>query len=254
MAVQKSILLYRAFVGCSRTKAQLNIYLDAEAAMDATYAYYFSGALGGLVPTATYAYFAMQPSVYLGLTITGGARLEYRSPRIPLIPTLSYPSLAVKGLAAVGPTLDVYGQIVGVVQISGTMQVGARYTFERAEMYWPDDGEASPVLQNLIDPPESVEAGLSPEFQAAVTASFNIDINVTPEAHIGIQIGGGSTFGITLVDAQVVGNVNNTLRFHADATGPIDSDYGTAETVYNSGVYLLHNINFGGWATIVGFT
>ncbi|KAH8889137.1 hypothetical protein GQ53DRAFT_653194, partial [Thozetella sp. PMI_491] len=254
MAFQKSILLYRAFVGCSRTNAQLNIYLDAQASMDATYAYYFSGALGGLVPTATYAYFAMQPSIYLGLTITGGARLEYQSPRVPLIPTLSYPGLAIKGLAAVGPTLDVFGQIVGVVQISGTMQVGARYTFEQAEIYWPDDGEAAPVLQNLIDPPERVDSGLVPEFQAAVTASVDIDVKVTPEAHIGIQIGGGSKFGITLVDAQVVGYVNSTLRFHADATGTISSSSGSAEVTYNYGVYLLYNIGFGGWATIVGFT
>ena len=115
MALKKSILLYRAFVGCSRTNAYMNIYLDAEAAMDATYAYYYSGALGGLLPTATYAYFGMQPSVYLGLTVTGGARLEYQSPRVKLIPTMSYPGLAIKGLAAVGPTLDLWGQITGVV-------------------------------------------------------------------------------------------------------------------------------------------
>ncbi|KAK0717316.1 hypothetical protein B0T26DRAFT_675641 [Lasiosphaeria miniovina] len=154
--LQKSILLYRAFVDCARTNAQLNIYLDAEASMDATYAYYYSGALGGLVPTATYAYFAMQPSVYLGLTAIGSARLEYRSPRVMLIPTLSYPGLAIKGLAAVGPTLDLYGQIVGVVQLSGTMQVGARYTFERAEMYWPDDGEAPAEVSGFCEPARHV--------------------------------------------------------------------------------------------------
>ena len=255
MALKKSILLYRAFVGCSRTNAHMNIYLDAEAAMDATYAYYYSGALGGLLPTATYAYFGMQPSVYLGLTVTGGARLEYQSPRVKLIPTLSYPGLAIKGLAAVGPTLDLWGQIIGVVQISGTMQVGARYRFEQAEMYWPDDGTAAPVLANLVgDTAEPVEAGLVPEFQAAVAASVDLDVNVTPEARLGIQIGGGSSFGITLVDAQVVGYVNNTLRFHADATGTVSSSARTAEVAYNYGVYLLYNIGYGGWATIVGAT
>ncbi|KAK3896397.1 hypothetical protein C8A05DRAFT_40082, partial [Staphylotrichum tortipilum] len=234
MAVQKSILLYRAFVGCSRTNAHMSIYLDAEEAMDATYANYYSGTLGGVVPTATYAYFAMQPHIYLGLAVTGGARLEYRSPRAKLLPTLSYPGLAIKVLAAVGPTLDVWGQIVGVVQISGTMQAGARYTFEQAEMYWPDDGAAAPVLQGL----------------AAVSASVDLDINVTPEARLGIQIGGGSAFGVALVDAQVVGYVNNTLRFHADVTGTVSSSTGSAEVAYNYGVYLLYNIGYGGWASI----
>ncbi|KAK4116057.1 hypothetical protein N656DRAFT_841568 [Canariomyces notabilis] len=255
MAVQKSVLLNRAFVGCSRTNAHMSIYLDAEAAMDATYAYYCSGALGGVVPTATYAYFAMQPYMYLGLTVTDGARLEYRSPRAKLLPTLSYPGLAIKGLAAVGPTLDVWGQTICVVQISGTMQAGARYTFEQAEIYWPDDGAAAPVLQGLVgDTAEPVASGLAPEFQAAVPAYVDLDINVTPEAHLGIQIGGGSAFGVTLFDAQVVGYVNNTLRFHADATGTISSSTGSAEVVYNYGVYLLYNICYGGWATIVGYT
>ncbi|OAA41490.1 Chitinase II [Beauveria brongniartii RCEF 3172] len=252
MAFKKSILLYRAFVGCARTNAQMNIYLDAEAAMDGTYAYYYSGALGGVVPTATYAYFGMQPHMYLGLTVTGSARLEYRSDRVKLVPTISYPGLAVKGLAAVGPTLDIYGQIVGIIQVSGTMQVGARYTFDKTEMWWPDDDEAKPVLQNLLDNPEPVKTGLVPEFKAAVAASIDVDFKVTPEAHIGIKIGGGGSFGITLVDAQVVGYVNNTLRFHADANGQTDGAGYSGS--YNYGVYLLYNIGVGGWASIVGFT
>lgn len=37
--LSKSILLYRAYVGCSRTNAQLNIYLDTEVSMESTYAY-----------------------------------------------------------------------------------------------------------------------------------------------------------------------------------------------------------------------
>ena len=45
------------------------------------------------------------------------------------------------------------------------MQVGARYRFEQAEMYWPDDGEASRVLGNLVGgTAEPVAAGLVPEF------------------------------------------------------------------------------------------
>jgi hypothetical protein len=111
MYLQQSILLYRAFVGCARTNAQLNIYLDTEVAMESTYAYYFSGTIVPPAITGTYAYFGLQPSVYLGLTVTGSARLQYTSQRQPLIPTLSYPGLAIKGIAAVGPTLDIYGQV-----------------------------------------------------------------------------------------------------------------------------------------------
>lgn len=253
--LSKSILLYRAFVGCSRTNAQLSIYLDTEVSMESTYAYYFSGTFIPPAITGTYAYFGVQPSMYLGLTIQGGARLEYQSPRTPLIPTISYPGLAIKGIAAVGPTLDVYGQIVGVVQVSGTMKAGARYTFEKAEVYWPqdDDGDASTKIQDLLDDPEPVETGLVPEFQAEVTASVDVDIRVTPEAHIGIQVGGsGIVNSVTLVDAQLVGYVNSTLRFHADATGTLSTT--DASAAYNYGVYLLYNIGYGGWATIPMYT
>lgn len=119
----------------------------------------------------------------LGLTTQGGARLEYQSPRTPLIPTISYPGLAIKGIAAVRLTLDVYWQIVGAVHVSGTIKAGARYTFEKAEVYWPqdDDGDASSKIQDLLDDPEPVETGLVPDFQAEVKASVDIDIRVTPE-------------------------------------------------------------------------
>lgn len=45
-----------------------------------------------------------------------------------------------------------------------------------------------------------------------------------------------------------MGYVNNTLRFHADATGTASTD--AASLAYNYGVYLLYNIGYGGFATI----
>jgi hypothetical protein len=50
------------------------------------------------------------------------------------------------------------------------------------------------------------------------------------------------------VDAQLVGYVNNTLRFHADATATATTS--AASVVYNYGVYLLYNIGYGGYANI----
>jgi hypothetical protein len=73
MALQQSILLYRAMIGRARTNAQLSIYLDTKVAMDAIYAYYFSGTIVPPTITGTYAYFGIDPSVYLRLTITGSA-------------------------------------------------------------------------------------------------------------------------------------------------------------------------------------
>jgi hypothetical protein len=63
------------------------------------------------------------------------------------------------------------------------MSVGARYNFERAEVYWPEDTDSAgyTAIKDLLGDPEPVEAGIVPEFQAAVTASADLDILVTPE-------------------------------------------------------------------------
>jgi hypothetical protein len=89
----------------------MKMYLDAEVAMDATYAYYFSGTIVPFKVTDTYAYFGLEPSAYLGLRLVGNARLQAGTGRKKLIDTLSYPGLAIKGIAAVGPTLDLYGEV-----------------------------------------------------------------------------------------------------------------------------------------------
>ena len=87
------------------------MYLDANVEMEATYAYYFSGTVIPPAVTGTYAYFSLEPSAYLGLRIVGNARLQASTGRKKLLDTISYPGLAIKGLAAVGPTLDLYGEV-----------------------------------------------------------------------------------------------------------------------------------------------
>lgn len=93
-----------------------------------------------------------------GRLLTGiNNSMQYTSARQPLIATLSYPGLAIKGIASVGPTLDIFDQvcdipqylsrkytdfclikIIGVIQIVGTMQIGATYNFEKCEVYFPE--------------------------------------------------------------------------------------------------------------------
>ena len=70
---------------------------------------------------------------------------------------------------------------------------------------------------------------------------------------MGIRVGGGSgIFGGTLVDAQLVGFVNSTLRFHAEAQASSGSSGSSASYLY--GVYLLYNLGYGGYAKIPLFS
>lgn len=98
----------------------MQIYLDANVEMDATYAYYFSGTIVPPAVTGTYAYFSLEPSAYLGLRIIGNARLQTTTGRKKLLDTISYPGLSIKGIAAVGPTMDLYGEVKPIRNIANS--------------------------------------------------------------------------------------------------------------------------------------
>jgi hypothetical protein len=107
-----TINLFRAQWGCPGQTYSANLRMDLEAdlAMDATYAYYLSATFIPPGKPETFAYFGMEPTAYLGLHIEGNAQMQITTGRKKIIDTLSYPGLAVKGIAAVGPTLDIYGE------------------------------------------------------------------------------------------------------------------------------------------------
>ena len=60
---------------------------------------------------------------------------------------------------------------------------------------------------------------------------------------MGLRIGGKISGGSPLVDAQLVGYVNTTLRFSASASGSTGTDTGTVAS-YKYGVYLLYNLGY----------
>lgn len=162
------------------------MFLDANVQMEATYAYYFSGTiLPSPSITGTYAYFGLEPSAYLGLRVVGNAQMQYQSQRQKLIDTLSYPGLSIKGIAAVGPTLDLYGQIAGRVTLKGELRAGTTVNFGRTEVYWPENADSS-AYQKLIGvsaSPKAQSTGLAPSFDASVRADAQLDIIVTPEVN-----------------------------------------------------------------------
>jgi hypothetical protein len=149
-----TMLLYSARRGCEQSTLQagLDIYADAELKMNARYAYYLSGHLAPTPDiTDKFAYFGVRLEAYVGLRINGNAALRYNSDRKKIIDTLAFPSLAVKGIAAVGPTLDLYGQMKGEITISGQMQIGVKYVFQPAETYWPKDSDSAKYQKVRIE-------------------------------------------------------------------------------------------------------
>jgi hypothetical protein len=159
---------------------------------------------------------------------------------------MSYPGLSIKGIAAIGPTLDVWGQLKGQVKVSGNMQAAVQYIFEKQEMYYPDNPDSVPY-QKLVPQMNYIakdDAGLKPTFSAAVEAQANLDILVTPELNLGLRVGGGKLTP-TIVDAQIQAFVNSTLRFQVNATAELGNGY-----QYGYGVYLIYNLGYSVFANI----
>lgn len=76
-----------------------------------------------------------------------------------------------------------------------------------------------------------------------------MDVSVTPEAHIGIKIGGGKLVGgAILMDAQLSGFVEGDLNFRAHA----DLSSTGKALHYNLGVSIIYNLGYSAQATILG--
>ncbi|GAP93031.2 putative chitin- type 1 [Rosellinia necatrix] len=251
---EDNINLFSAQWGCpgQTFSANLRIDLEAEVQMDATYAYYFQGQFIPPKSPDVYAYLGMEPSAYVGLHMVGNAMMQYTSGRKKLIDTLAYPGLAVKGIAAVGPTLDVYGEIRGKITLHGEASAGARLNFGKAEVYWPSDAAESQNAQQLLGVDSKVQKPapdtIAPTFEAGVQIDAQLDIIVTPEANIGIKIGGGSLVSTTIMDAQLTGYVMGDLSFQA--SGDADLTKGVFHYMY--GVHAFYNIGYKATAKILG--
>ncbi|KAJ2980520.1 hypothetical protein NUW58_g6925 [Xylaria curta] len=221
--------------------AGLDVTADVRLQMQAKYAYYFSGTVVPPSITDTYVYIGAQPNIYAGVTIRGDAELRYQSDVKKLIQTISYPGLSIKGIATVGPSLDLYGRIEGRITVSGQLRVGAKYTFSPIEMYLPNDEETHDKASDQLSNYDTNEQGISPVFQANVRAEVDAHLRVTPELNCGIKVGGQiGPLKEPFIDGHVSTFMNTSLHFNAEVTA--DTNGQQSNWQYGYKVELLWRI------------
>lgn len=250
LSIHKKMLLYSKRAQCKRKntvlKAGLDVTLDAKFDMNARWAYYAEGTIVPMNIDTIYAYFELEPEAQAVIEIEGSAEMVYRPPRIKIIDTLSYPGLAIKGIAAVGPTLDLYGGMEAGARVAGKLTAGGQITFPRYEMYFPqtDDSEAYEKFSAPDSDQEKKAEGtdMVPILDASVDANVHIDFTLTPEANLGIKVNAPIIKGGPVVDAQIVGFVNNTLRFEVqgEAHGGVDNPPAASYSIF-----IRYFYNFG---------
>ncbi|KAJ5640413.1 hypothetical protein N7528_000038 [Penicillium herquei] len=255
LGLAKTINLFRYTAGCQSGHlfAEVKVDLQANMALDAKYAYYLSATFVPPSKPEVFAYLGMEPTAYLGLHIEGNAQMQTWTERKKIIDTLTYPGLAVKGIAAIGPTLDVYGEIRGSITLSGSLDAGASLKFGKAEVYWPEHNDAKDKYETLLGLNSEATApsgrNIEPVLKAGVAVDAALDVIITPEAHIGIKIGGGTLVGgATLMDAQLSGFVEADLNFRAHA----DLSSSDQAFHYSLGSYIIYNLGYKATAKILG--
>ncbi|KAI8228514.1 hypothetical protein K4K54_002151 [Colletotrichum sp. SAR 10_86] len=140
-----TINLFKASRGCpgKTWSANLRMDLEAEITMQFTYAYYYS------------------VRAQVGLKMVGNAELRYTTNKKKIVDTLGYPGLAVKGIAAIGPTLDIYGQDSSDIEkYDEILNLGLT---------------EEPKKPNGLD--------VTPTFEAGVQVKAEIDVIIQPEAN-----------------------------------------------------------------------
>ncbi|KAF2818198.1 hypothetical protein CC86DRAFT_435113 [Ophiobolus disseminans] len=222
MGVKKMFNIYSGRLQCVNPSgvtlnAGLDITAEVNLQMGTRYAYYFSGTVVPPHIIDTYIFIGAQPSVYAGIDIRGNAELGYESEVKKLIATITYPGLSIKGIATVGPSLDILGQIAGKITVSGNLKVGAKYTMDPIEMYMPNTDESRNKASSKIK--FDKDTGLQPVFQAGVRATLSAELRITPRINCGIRVGGSiGPRKQPLVEAQVAVYVNTSVYFEAYAT------------------------------------
>ncbi|KAI1817870.1 hypothetical protein GGS20DRAFT_582126 [Poronia punctata] len=189
----------------------------------------------------SYVYVGAQPEMYAGITIRGDAQLSYQSEVKKLIQTIAYPGLSIKGIATVGPSLDIYGRIEGRITASGQLKVGAKYTFDAVEMYLPNDEGTRDRASDKLQSFDRNEQGIAPVFQADVKADVDVHLRITPELNCGIKVGGNiGPLKDPFIDGHVSAFVNTSLHFAAHVTGATDGQ--SSDWEYGYSVELLWRI------------
>ncbi|KAL6232193.1 hypothetical protein BDW75DRAFT_243181 [Aspergillus navahoensis] len=118
------------------------------------------------------------------LEIKGNAKIEYKIQQIKVIDT--------KGIKAVGPTLDMYPQIVTTAQIAGILTARAGISFPRYKMYFPQIPETEEYQVWSRPSPDDEKRAQEPEMKhildANIEASATFDFHITLDVNLGIRL------------------------------------------------------------------
>ncbi|KAJ5907344.1 hypothetical protein N7495_000026 [Penicillium taxi] len=191
----ETMKLYHAYAYCLAIKTEATFDIDAfiNLALYNQYGYCFEGSI---LPTpeviSAYGYFSIEPVAEILLTIRANAIMQSSSGSVELF-SLGFLGMSIKGLISIGPEMALYGQLDASLSISGELNTGVSVSFNRIEVYFPQDAAGKADSKDPADLNDN-------------------DMSLTPEVRFGISVLGGD-----LMSGYVTAGLNNTIRMGISA-------------------------------------
>ncbi|KAM5541622.1 hypothetical protein V8D89_004812 [Ganoderma adspersum] len=156
-----------------------------------------------------YIYVSSHGSATIGPELAGQAVASYNSDKVPIIPPIFWPGLSYPGIVSIGPSLNIYGQLQGLLAVSGT--IGASMTYPFPEVHYAFRSTDTDTFELAYD--------IAPTFDVSLSGSLSI--HTIPEASLVFNLL-PNTFAHVSARAYVVLDGAITLSFAAD-TSAIDA-------------------------------
>uniref|UniRef100_A0A8H7XJL8 Chitinase n=1 Tax=Psilocybe cubensis TaxID=181762 RepID=A0A8H7XJL8_PSICU len=197
--------------------ASISVTAQGNARAHLNYGFYLEGSLFPLNVDSAYVYANSDASASLGFAVTGRAELQYDTGRIPLVPELAWPGLKWPGIITVGPTFNIYGQIIGQLSLSGTFGATAAYTLPQGHVSFGLVGGTQTPVDKGSDTAPGQEYGWTIQPTLDVELGGSLGVHVIPEAAAVFTVFPGTPLEIgaqatITVDGALVMSFNANLQ------------------------------------------
>uniref|UniRef100_A0A8H7Y0R9 Uncharacterized protein n=1 Tax=Psilocybe cubensis TaxID=181762 RepID=A0A8H7Y0R9_PSICU len=190
--------IFHAEQQCPNFSSSLDISVTGTAQITSQFGYYLEATIVPPAIQQAYVFFDAGAGAQASFTITGLAEAHYGSGRRELA-TFGFPGLYYPGLLTLGPSLHLYGELVGQLSLSGRYTATIGYTFPPISYAFgladdnPDEEDPSGAVGS-----NSNNVGYDFSIGYNVNLDGNLEAHIIPSLQLGINVLGGS-----LIDAEI---------------------------------------------------
>lgn len=132
------------------------------------------------------------------------------------------------------------------IEVSGKLKAGGKVSMPKYKLYFPKNADSDEFTE-VDDKKEGQTQKLkfTPQLEASVKAQASLNLELTPQVNIGTKVGKEKGWLKDVVDAQIVGFMNNTLSFNINAGAEAYMNDASKGASAQFEVWISYFYNFG---------